>query len=234
MKIKQKPRSSFKDSRALGALTALLVIVGAVAFYVWPAVSRLTSGGTENAATLAADLARTRSALSLRESEQAELSAAAGSSVPTQLIIALPESADIPGLIKFLSYAARSAHADLTALHVALRPGEANSTSHATIVDISLALGDISYDQLKIFLNLLEKNLRLIDISQLAYNPDARTLAIRAASYAWNPAAAVSGARFNGAVFSSEAFNELVSPPAFAPPSAPTPRANPFATSTFP
>lgn len=228
MKAKPKPKKPLTDSRALGALVAAFIIAVASFFYIIPAVGRLSSGGSDDAASIKTELDRTNAVLSARENERSALSEVAGSSIPDKLNIALPDSADIPGLIKFLSSTARGANVELTTLNVALRPGDAST------VDISLALGEVSYDRLKMFLSILEKNLRLIDIGQLAYNPDARTLNIRAAAYAFDPSVPPAGARFDAAIFSSDSFRELASPPAFPLPRLPPARANPFATSTYP
>lgn len=228
MKAKPKPKKPLRDSRTLGALVAMLIIAVASFFYIIPAVGRLSSGGSDDAASIKTELDRANAVLAARENERSALTEVAGSSIPDKLNIALPDSADIPGLIKFLSGAARGANVELTTLNVALRPGD------TAAVDISLALSNVSYDRLKSFLNAIEKNLRLIDVGQLAYNPDARTVSIRAAAYAFDSSAAIAGARFDASIFSSDSFRELSAPPIFPAPSAPSLRVNPFVTSTFP
>ena len=180
---KQKPSAfRFRPTKGLAVAIFLLIVGIGIPLVVLPLVRSYRNGGPYDVRSRIVQWDGLKENLRTLESARAAFDKL-GKEFEQKLQLALPIDADQPGLLVTIDGLAKNSGMQLTAIDISPRRDPLAGIPGVFPVDMGVTVAGGDYSRLKAFLRAIENNLRLMDVTGLAFSPRAASYAISIRTY---------------------------------------------------
>lgn len=179
----KRPRGPrFRPTRGIAAALFILILALGLPLLVLPLARQYRNSGSYDVATRRV----TRDALRENVKQLQAARTAFGKldkDFEEKLMLALPPDPDAAGIMVTLDGLAKNSGMQLTSIDIALQKNPVVGVPGALPVEIGISVAGGDYQRLKSFLSAIERTLRIMDVTGVAFSPRGASYALSIRSY---------------------------------------------------
>ena len=167
-----------------GFFLVFAILAGAFFGLIVPAVRALQIGGAYSQSDLDQKISEAQAKLDV-ENKTMNALVSLSDADRAKIEYALPGEPDSPGLLAQIAAVVRAGGGTLGSVDFSLAAADPLSAAGKGIgaVDISMNINGMDYNKFKILLNLIEYNLRIIDVKNFVFSGSAASLSLNLRTY---------------------------------------------------